>query len=713
MMLKPLASLLLSAALLLSPATESFADLRPPTHHEMSIDLQPDIPAARIRDVITLHPEGTRGSVLHLDLHADFKLEKTAIADRPGWSVRSSPPNSQTPPLTRLHIQKPGDQTWPDSLKLEIEYSGKVLDLQNEAGARDRMEVLLLAGESYFYARMPERERVTFRVSISTPPGWTVVAQGRRSERSDRATAWESAEPMQEIILVADRFEEYGERHGNIHLYAFLKEKNPELAARYIDAAKKYLDFYEKLLGPYPYAKFALVENSRQTGWGMPSFTLLGSRIIRFPFILNTSYPHEILHNWWGNGVYVDARSGNWSEGLTAYLADHLLQEIKGKGSRYRFQQLVKFLNYVNEENDFPLAEFMARDSMASQAIGYGKTLMLFHMLRLEVGDETFLKALRHFYEHNRFRFAGFDRLRHSFASASGKDLNFFFEQWTQRKGAPQIELASAQVMAADGGHRLRLEVRQNQPGPAFALTLPVAVWLKGSGQPVLDVLDLNGKSQTFTLDFAGEPAAVRLDPYTDVFRRLDRNEVPPNIGETYGARHSISILPAAEEDLHLMQGYKRFARTVADETGTEPLLDTRLEEIPEGSLWIFGRHNRYAQRLRPQLEGYGVRWDESGVVVEGRKFPWQDHSFVFTLRRPGGQPGSATWVIAGSGTSVPGLMRKLPHYGKYGVLVFKGDAPDNQVKAAWPSNPGGLMKKFHPGPTVLPEKPPLVDYRP
>ena len=37
----------------------------------------------------------------------------------------------------------------------------------------------------------------------------------------------------------------------------------------------------------------------------MPSFTLLGSQVIRFPFILTSSYPHEILHNWWGNAVFV------------------------------------------------------------------------------------------------------------------------------------------------------------------------------------------------------------------------------------------------------------------------------------------------------------------------------------------------------------------------------------------------------------------------
>ena len=59
-------------------------------------------------------------------------------------------------------------------------------------------------------------------------------------------------------------------------------------------------------IGPYPYDKFALVENFWETGYGMPSFTLLGPEIIRFPFILHSSFPHEILHNWWGNSVFVD-----------------------------------------------------------------------------------------------------------------------------------------------------------------------------------------------------------------------------------------------------------------------------------------------------------------------------------------------------------------------------------------------------------------------
>jgi len=99
--------------------------------------------------------------------------------------------------------------------------------------------------------------------------------------------------------------------------------------------------------------KFALIENFWEAGYGMPSFTLLGEKIIRFPFILHSSYPHELLHNWWGNSVYVDFETGNWCEGITVYMADHLIKEQRNQAIEYRRATLQKYTNYVTPENDF------------------------------------------------------------------------------------------------------------------------------------------------------------------------------------------------------------------------------------------------------------------------------------------------------------------------------------------------------------------------
>ncbi len=209
---------------------------------------------------------------------------------------------------------------------------------------------------------------------------------------------------------------------ARVEVFAFLRDDDPALAQRYLDATARYLELYNGMLPPYPYASFALVENFWETGYGMPGFTLLGPRVIRFPWILTSSYPHELLHNWWGNSVYVDFETGNWCEGLTAYMADHLFAEQRGEGATYRRATLKKFTDMVSAGDDFPLSTFGSRQSAASEAVGYGKSLMLFHMARRAVGDESFLEALSLFDREHIYTRASFADLAAAFTDASGGD---------------------------------------------------------------------------------------------------------------------------------------------------------------------------------------------------------------------------------------------------------------------------------------------------
>ena len=500
-------------------------------------------------------------------------------------------------------------------------------------------------------------------------------------------------------------------RFEDVKLYVFLRKKESGLARKYLEAAKSYIAFYQQLIGAYPFVKFAVVENALQTGYGMPSFTLLGSRVIRFPFILHTSYPHEILHNWWGNGVYIDPKGGNWSEGLTAYLSDHLFPDLDGKGDRYRFQELMKYSSYVNANNDFPLSQFKGRTDMASQAIGYGKLVMVLNMLRLELGDKVFLKALSEFFITQKFRHAGFDTLRGHFEAASGKKLDVFFRQWVRARGAPELELADASYENFQGEYRLSLNIWQKQKRPLFNLTLPVAVWVKGSDKPHIQNLALESKArQELRLFVKGKPQAVMLDPYTDVFRKLDPREAPTSIGQSYGTPKAATVFPRQKSN-PLRSAYAQFA----DKLGKpmEIFDDTTYLPTPDAALWLFGKNNRVAQSLKPALKELEATFQKDGVSIEGNTFAWKDHSFVFTVPHPHDPARSATWIIADNPESIPGLIRKLPHYGKYGYLVFEGQAPTNVLKGTWPAQRLGLMKIFQPGDYHLPKRPPLVSFKP
>ncbi len=699
--------------------------LEGPVHHELTVKLDPTGKSVQIRDVLTVHLVEENDFVLKLFLHGNFWLGHIIIPDNTDFIIetKTTLDTEGKIPITQVSIRKITELPWPEFLAIEFEYGGKIFDSQNPDGAGDSDDGVFLSGASFFYPQTQEEtgppDLMTFELTVNHPDGWKVVSQGQKmvesKKKEDVHVVWESTQPMEDIILIANRFEEFQALHGNIQLHAYLLKSEPELAEKYFSAAKKYLDFYEKLIGPYPFEKFALVENSQQTGYGMSSFTFMGSRIIRFPFILNTSYPHEILHNWWGNSTYIDPSSGNWAEGLTSYLSDHLLLELEGRGHQYRLQQLIKILNYVNESNDLPLIDFKWRTSMASQAIGYGKMLMMLHMLRLQVGDEAFLAALREFYRDRQFRFASLDDLRVAFESASDKDLTNFFAHWTYRRGGPELELASATHTTAGGEHQLQIKVQQTQSGPAFPLKLPVAIWTKGATVPQITILDMTEKTLTTSFSLPGEPGKVMIDPYTEVFRKLDRKDVPPSIGQTYGSSLPSRILPNQEDFPDVLMGYHQFAQELVEGRQVVGHLfdDSKSNPVPKGSLWVFGRANEYARHLKPQMKNYGVEIQADGVVIQGKTFAWKDRSFVFTLQRPGNREGSVTWVIAHSGESIPGLIRKLPHYGKYGVLVFKGNEPENEFKGAWPFQPSGLMKVFHPGDYSLPPQAPLVDYKP
>ena len=664
-----------------------------PIHHQLQIELEPSTRFAIIKDEIRFKtpPENCA-----FTLHADLKLNLVPA----GWQVNAT----DKPGLQKIEFVKSGSTNCPETLTLN--YSGILHDPSLDPEDPVNAGGFFFSGESYFYPQS-KTGLVTFEMQVSLPEPWQAVSQGQRHQLSGTKgiVSWKSSKPSEEIYLIGNRFHIYEAEHNGLSLYAYLLQKEDALAERYLETAKDYIDFYSKLIGPYPYEKFALVENSRQTGYGMPSFTLMGSRIIRFPFILHSSYPHEILHNWWGNGVFPDLVQGNWSEGLTAYLADHLLLELKGKGASYRFQEMMKFLNYVNEENEFPLSEFAYRDSMASQAIGYAKLLMVFHMLRTEIGDENFLKGLRKFYETYKYRHAGYDEIRQLFEAVSGRDLSGFFEQWVKRKGAPAIRLQKASYVSDKDRYDLRLTVQQSSP--AFKLNLPIAIWTTGSPVGKIYHIELSAERQDFDFQLPAEPVAVRLDPYNDVFRRLGTEEVPASIGQTYGANTVTVLLPQEEHP-----DYRKFALSVAKPEsvfiGGENILH------PEGSVWVFGKDHTLRKTFTEQLKKMGVVVTEEGVLLQDKSYPWDDHSFVFTLPRTDQKKGTMTWVVAANNKSIPGLMRKLPHYGKYGYLVFEGVAPANRDKGAWPSNPVGMQKVFKEGPPrLLPRQKPLVQFKP
>ena len=663
-------------------------------HHKIDASINHSTNEISVTDTLVFPPGFmTENSPLIFTLNRNLSVEVSSrdfMVEKLNGPEHSNSDNYQI----MVNLNRSGE------VKVPVRYSGKIEE-KIEAGATEYArgfsttdgiispDGIYLAGSTVWIPAFENAELFTFNLTVDLDEPWNVVSQGTRSKNNPangrRIVQYNSPDPVDEVFLIAGKWTEYAIQTGDVLVQAFLRSPDEALANRYLKVTSHYLEFYRRLIGEYPYTKFALVENFWETGYGMPSFTLLGEKVIRFPWILHSSYPHELLHNYWGNSVYVDYSTGNWCEGITAYMADHLIKEQQGVANEYRRNTLQKFTDYVNEENDFPPAEFISRNNPAEEAIGYGKVLMFNNILREEFGDEVFTRAYSDFYAKNKFKFASFDDIRICFEEITNQDLKPMFDQWITRKGAPSIELSNVEVTEANDQYELTFSLRQLQQGELFNLNIPVAIWLENSEEVQLTKESMEERKTTCSYQFNSRPLKISVDPQFNMMRTLHRSEVPSTLSQLFGAKNAVMIIPRAseisEDYLTLAESWKETQAAQGKEL--KILFDTDLEEIPsDRAVWVIGFENRHYDQgwINEQYNDFltqNVKEKISSLIHE--------NSLVYAIPNNNNPEQTIGFIGTGHPNALKGLSRKLFHYGSYGYLGFEGDAPDNVLKGVFP----------------------------
>ncbi len=382
--------------------------------------------------------------------------------------------------------------------------------------------------------------------------------------------------------------------------------------------------------------------------------------------------------------MFVDYEKGNWCEGLTSYLADYLIKEQQGEGLEYRRSALQRYTDYVRGNKDFPLTDFRSRHSAVTQAVGYDKTLMFFHMLRMELGDDTFIKGLQKFYQDNIFRYATYENLRIAFAAVSGNDLKTEFDQWIKRPGVPELKVLDAVFKKEGPSYVLTAIIQQTQPGPAYDLQIPIVVHTeRGTVETKAEMQD---KQLKLALPLLNPPLRLDIDPEFDLIRRLNRDEIPASLSQAFGADKVLILLPA-EADKDLMAGYRKLAEAWKGSggDGVEIKLDSGVDNLPaDCAIWVLGWENCFRHRMSSLILSHRVWISEDKITVAGSGFDRKNNSAVFAVRNPENPDNTIVWLATGNANALPGLGRKLPHYAKYSYLLFGGDEPSNVGKGQW-----------------------------
>jgi aminopeptidase N len=502
----------------------------------------------------------------------------------------------------------------------------------------------------------------SYRVTVDLPVGQRAVVPGRLLEETEadgRARAiFEFAHPAEGIDVMAGPYRvetrEVLTAHGSkVALRTYFHPAIAGLADGYLDAVQGYLDLYEGWIGSYPFTEFSIVSSPTPTGYGMPTLTYLGQSVLRLPFIRSTSLGHEILHNWWGNGVYPDLAGGNWSEGLTTFMADYAFKEREGAAAAREMRLgWLRDLAAVPPGQDQPLEAFTSRHHATSQIVGYDKAAMLFVMLRDRIGTEAFDRALRRFWNAECFRVASWHDLERAFEAESGQLLGAFFTQWLERRGLPSLHIVAASRGASSGVYRVRLTLAQS--APAYLLRIPVAV--RTTEGEETHTVELARERQMFEIAVRARPTRVVLDPEFRVLRKLDAAELPATVRQTMVAAKAVVALASPEAE------WSPAARLVAERLlDATPTFAEPGAALPrDAALVVVGRDADVAAFLaRNRLPARPAGLGQSGSAR------------VWAATGPGGAP--LLILSARAPEALGPVARLLPHYGRQSFLVFSG----------------------------------------
>jgi aminopeptidase N len=224
---------------------------------------------------------------------------------------------------------------------------------------------------------------------------------------------------------------------------------------------------------------------------------------------------HEVAHQWFGNAVTEHDWNDIWlSEGFATYFTLLYTEHAEGRdafaeGLRrsratvLKLEQSLPNTPVVHVNHDDAARE-------PTNPLVYQKGAWTLHMLREQVGVDTFWRGIRDYYRRYMNTTASTADFRQIMEQAAGQDLTWFFRQWLTRAGVPRLEGSWRYDAAAK---EVVVTVRQTQASDPYRLSLGVGMVPSDGALPIVNRVVVAGRETTARWPAATEPAAVVLDP--------------------------------------------------------------------------------------------------------------------------------------------------------------------------------------------------------
>lgn len=380
-------------------------------------------------------------------------------------------------------------------------------------------------------------DKATLEMRITVPNELTAVSNGLLKEvitesNGDKTFYWKS-DYLITTYLVSIAISKYdswsdiyvsedGSKQMNVDYYTY---------PSYTEKAKydwkntvSMIGFFSKMFGEYPFIneKYGMA----MFGWvggAMEHQTIssMGYTLVTGNGRYEDIVVHELVHQWFGDAVSPQSWKDIWlNEGFATY-GEALWEEHNGGQQAY--------IDFLRKEDygHFSGTVYNPEGFIFGPTV-YNKGAWCLHMLRGVVGDSTFFKIIKSYYQQYKYKNANTWDFKRVCEEISGTDLTYFFNQWIfEGTGRPYYKYSWNSDKNSDS-FTLRINLRQTQEDyDVYKMPVKVTVRTDSGNEEFTFFNDM--KTQQIEQPVKGKPIDVLIDNENWIMKRIEKEEYKGN----------------------------------------------------------------------------------------------------------------------------------------------------------------------------------------
>lgn len=456
-------------------------------------------------------------------------------------------------------------------------------------------------------------QKTTNEISMTVPAKYVTLSNGKlvsqkKNADGTRTDSWKMDQPHSPYLFfmgVGDYAVIKDSYKGKEVSYYVEKEYAP-VARKIFGHTPEMMAYFSRITGvDYPWVKYAQITGQDYVSGAMENTTatLHGSSAQQDARELvdgnawESTVAHELFHQWFGDYVTSESWSNLTLNESFANYSEVLWDEYKyGKdaGDAQNYNDMQGYLQSGSEKKDLVRFFYSDKEDMFD-AVSYNKGGRILHMMRNYLGDSAFFKALNLYLSTNKYKSAEAHQLRLAMEEVSGRDLNWYFNQWYFGSGHPKL---SIDYNYDDAAKTVKVIIRQTQSGDKV-FRLPVAIDIYNGAKKERKQVWVTSKADTFSFSYSSRPDLVNVDADKILLAEKKDNKTLDNYIHQYTyAGNYVDRREAIE-----------FASKKQDDPKAQALLKTALKDPYKGL------RNLTLQRLN--LRNETVKKDVEPIIAE------------------------------------------------------------------------------------------------